>query len=60
MQNEYNMPPTDDADFLAVLNICDPVATDQDGWETLMSWAPGPAVTSWLAGFRAAREALAG
>ncbi len=61
MQNEnYTMPPTNDQDFLVVLDICDPVTTGADGWETLFSWSPGPAVTSWLYGFLSAREALKG
>ena len=57
--NYSYMPPTDDHDFLQVLDCCDPVATGPDGWETLMSWAPGEAVRAWLSGFRAAREAMA-
>ncbi len=54
------MPPTTDPDFLQILDICDPVSTGPQGWETLMSWAPGEAVTAWLAGFRAGRDLVAG
>lgn len=52
------MPPTKDEDFLQVLDCCDPTST-KNGWETLFSWSPTPEVDAWLAGFRAARAALA-
>ena len=54
------MPPTTDPDFLQILDICDPVATDREGWEVLFDWAPGEAVLAWLQGFRAARDLVAG
>lgn len=60
MTKDYLMPPTTDEDFLQVLDCCDPTTTGHDGWETLLSWSPSEAVTNWLSGFRAAREAMAG
>lgn len=61
MQTSINyMPPTTDADFLAVLDVCDPVATDAEGFEILKSWSPSKAVDGWLDGFQAARAALVG
>lgn len=60
MQATNYMPPTTDADFLQVLDCCDPMSTGREGWETLMSWAPGQGVMDWLNGFRSAREAMAG
>lgn len=57
MTRDNLMPPTTDEDFLQILDICDPVSTNPEGWETLMSWAPNEGVRAWLCGFRAARLA---